>query len=245
MSEPDLQRILVEARAYQRDRPVLGAVHLVLPFAILATTLILLFLAGRLQNYVGTGIVFFFTVGKLGILSGAVADNPTGLTSLQLAAMVFYMDVLYAYFLAVNLHYIYRIPRVGPWLERVQTYCRYWIVTQPWMKRWAFTGVMLFVMFPLTGTGAPGGSILGRLVGLRASTTLTAIAVGSALGCGLMAAFAAPLEPIFHDLRHEWWFPASGVGVLAILLWFLFRLGRRLSKAAEDFARKPTAGGEL
>jgi uncharacterized membrane protein len=151
--------------------------------------------------------------------------------------MVFYMDCLYAYFLAYNLHHVYRLPRVGPWLQRLHDYCRYWIVHQPWMRRWAFTGVMLFVMFPLTGTGAPGGSILGRLVGLRARTTMVAITLGSALGVTIMAAFARPLEPIFHDIQHEWWFEAAGILVLAIVMVLLIRLGRRISRAAEALAR--------
>jgi len=179
-----------------------------------------------------------FYLGKLIILSGAAPDSTFGMSTLALAALVVFVDMVVAYFFAYNLHHVYRIPRVGPWLERLQHFCRYWLARNTWMRRWAFTGVLLFVMFPLTGTGAPGGSILGRIVGLRPVTTLLAIATGSLLGCGLMAAFAVRLEPVFHGLQRELWFQISGLAILAILLVVLVRLGHMLSKAAARHARE-------
>jgi len=244
MPASDLKEILAESERMERDRPVLTRLHLLLPLVLLAGAVALLYLAGDLGKVSAAAAASFFYLGKLVILSGALPDQSFGMTALQLAVMVFLMDMWVAYCFAYNLHHVYRIPRVGPWLERLQRYCRYWLSHQPWMKRWAFTGVMLFVMFPLTGTGAPGGSILGRIVGLRARTTLFAIALGSTLGCGLMAGFAARLEPSFHELRDEWWFAASGLAILAILLVVLIRLGHKLSQAADRHARAQEAGGD-
>jgi uncharacterized membrane protein len=235
MPPTNLQELIAESRKMEQDRPLRGALHLILPFAILAVTIVLLKLAGRLATVATAAGVSFFTLGKLIILTSAHPDVKLG--AIELAFMVFYMDCLYAYLLAYNLHHLAKIPRFGPWLARLHNYCRYWLKTHPWMKRWAFTGVMLFVLFPLTGTGAPGGSILGRIVGLRARTTLSAIALGSALGCTLMAAFARPLEPILSGIQHEWWFEASGIAILAIVILLLLHLGRKLSKAAQEFAR--------
>lgn len=242
MSSTNLQEILAQARRTQEDRPVRSLLHLLLPLGLLVSAIVLLALTGRLGTVATAAGVSFFTLGKLIILSGALPDFP--LTTEELALMVIFMDCLYAYFLAYNLHHLYRVPRVGPWLERLQNYCHYWLAKNPWMRRWAFTGVMLFVLFPLTGTGAPGGSILGRLVGLSARTTLMAIAVGSVLGCTLMAAFAVPLEKVFHDIQHEWWFEAIGLLVLAMLILLLYRLGRRLSRAAQRYADSQGQGGD-
>jgi len=244
MPSLDLKDLLAEARRMQQDRPGLTLFHLLMPVGVLVLAVTLLALTGALGKVSIAAATSFFSLGKLIILSGAIPDKTFSMSAMQLAAMVVFMDCLYAYLLAYNLHHLYRLPRVGPWLERVQSFCRYWLSRRPWMKRWAFTGVMLFVLFPLTGTGAPGGSILGRLVGLRPRTTLLAIAMGSVLGCGLMASFAAPLEPLFHGLRHEWWFEASGVAVLAILVFMLLRLGRRLAAAAERYNRSQDSGGQ-
>ena len=245
MPASNLKEILAESERMQRDRPVLTRLHLLLPLGLLVCAIALLLLAGGLGRVSAAAAASFFYLGKLVILSGALPDQSFGMTALSLAIMVFLMDMWVAYCFAYNLHHVYRIPRVGPWLERLQRYCRFWLSRQPWMKRWAFTGVMLFVIFPLTGTGAPGGSILGRIVGLRAWTTLCAIALGSTLGCGLMAGFAARLEPFFRDLREEWWFAAGGLVILAILLLFLIRLGRKLSQAADRYARAQETGGDV
>ena len=62
-----------------------------------------------------------------------------------------------AYLLTFNLHRIYKIPAHRPVDPApAETTAATGSCNQPWMRRWAFTGVMLFVMFPLTGTGAPG-----------------------------------------------------------------------------------------
>ena len=242
MPDADLQELIAESRRAEKDRPFLGVLHLLLPPGILVAAIVILEATGNLGTVAALAGASFFTLGKLIILTGAHPDVP--LNAGELAAMVFFMDCLYAYLLAYNLHHLVRIPRFGPWLARLHNYCRYWLSTHRWMKRWAFTGVMLFVLFPLTGTGAPGGSIIGRLVGLSARTTLAAIALGSLLGCTLMAAFARPLEPFFEEIKDEWWFEASGVAILAIVVFLLVYLGRKLSRAAEDFARTEALGKE-
>jgi uncharacterized membrane protein len=159
------------------------------------------------------------------------------MTSGEIALLVFCMDVWVGYVFAFHVHHLYRAGRAGAWLRRLAGYCRWWLVRNPWMRRWAFTGVALFVMIPLTGTGAPGGALLGRLVGLRAPATVLAIAAGSGLGCSLVFASAGPLRPLVEDIQHEWWFEGIGIAVLAIVMLLLWRLGRRLSRAAAELER--------
>jgi len=238
MPDFTLDDIVAEARRGRQAHPGRTWFHLLLPVVLVVVAVSVLSLEGFFPRVGAAAAAALFYLGKLVILTGALPDSTFGMTSLELAALVFFMDMVTAYFFAFNLHYVYRVPRVGPWIERLQAYCRYSLKTHPWMRKWAFTGVMLFVMFPLTGTGAPGGSLLGRLVGLRPSVTLLGIALGSSLGCILMAAFAAPLEPVFHEVQEKLWFKALGLVVLAILLLGLIRLGRRLSVAAERHARE-------
>lgn len=243
MPSADMRRLLADARRLEEDRPVLTRLHLVLPFVILIAAAVLLALSGRLAVVAGTGLVALVTLGKLMIPLGAAPEFH--MTPVELAFLIFFMDCWVAYLFAFNLHHVYRLPRVGPWLERLHDYCRYWLAEQPWMRRWAYMGVMLFVCFPLTGTGAPGGSILGRLAGLRAWVTLSAIALGSACGCFLLASFAEQLRPYFADPRFRFWSTAIGVAVVVMLVWLLVRLGRRLSRSAADYARSlDDSGGD-
>jgi len=231
---PTIEEILAEARALELQQPMLSRVHLVLPFLIIVGAYVVLGFLGVAGRFTVAGLAAL-PVGKFIILAGAVGEMP--LNQWQLAAMVVAMDTWVAYVLAYNLHHVYKIPRVGPWLHDVQNYCRYWLHEMPWIRRWAITGVALFVMFPLSGTGAPGGALLGRIVGLRPRVTLMAVFAGSLIGCGIMAAFALPLEHVFHGVAGEWWFKASGVAILVILLFVLWRIGLRVSRAARQFAR--------
>ena len=101
---------------------------------------------------------------------------------------------------------------------------------------------MLFVVVPLSGTGAPGGALLGRIVGLRPRTILAAVFTGSLIGCGIMVAFASQISHSFAEVQGEWWFRAIGFGILAILLIVLWRLGAHISRAANQFAEAQTKG---
>jgi uncharacterized membrane protein len=239
--QPTIEEILAEAEELERQQPVLSRIHLFMPFLIVIGIYILLGIVGLAGTFTVAGLTAL-PLGKFIILTGAVDDNP--LNQWQLALMVICMDTFVAYVLAYNLQYVYKIPRVGPWLHDITNYCRYWLNEAPWIRRWAITGVMLFVMFPLSGTGAPGGAILGRIVGLRPRVTLMAVFAGSVLGCGIMAAFAVKLELLFHGIQGEWWFKASGIAILAILLFVLWRLGVRISRAAEAFAQAEAQGGK-
>jgi len=244
MSQSAIDEILAESQRMQRDRPVLALLHLLLPLVVLIGTGVALWANGSLGTVSTVALTAFFTIGKLIILTGAVSDSAFGMNQWELAATVMWLDLFVAYVFAFNLHWVHRIPRVGPAVLRLQNYCRYWLSMQPWMKRSAFSAVALFVMFPLTGTGAPGGSLLGRLVGLRPGTTLSAIGLGSILGCGLMASFATPLEAFFHDIQHTLWFKAAGLASLAIVGVLLFFLGRRLSRAADLYEKQQQSGGD-
>ncbi|MHC4449900.1 MAG: small multi-drug export protein [Planctomycetota bacterium] len=239
--QPTIEEILAEAEELERQQPMLSRIHLVMPILIIIGLYVVLGVLGLADAFSLAGLAAL-PVGKFIILTGAVADNP--LNQWQLALMVICMDTWVAYVLAYNLQYVYKIPRVGPWLHDITNYCRYWLHEAPWIRRWAITGVMLFVMFPLSGTGAPGGAILGRILGLRARVTLLAVFCGSVIGCGIMAMFAGRLEVVFHGLQGEWWFKASGIAILAMLLFALWRIGVRVSRAAEAFAQSEAQGGE-
>jgi len=239
----DPLEILLQEPSIGRRSSLLSWVNLIAPLLVMALAIVLLDRSGDLTRVSRAVGVAFFALGKLIVVFGAAPDATFKMTPWELAPMVVFMDLLLAYFLGFNLHFIYRVPRVGPWILRVMMFCRYVLEHRPWMRRWAFTGVLLFVFFPITGSGAPAACILGRLVGLRPLTTFVAIMVGSVTGCALLATFAARLEPILEQFQNEWWFRSAGYAVLGILVLLLYRLGRRLSKAVDAFAQTPKEAG--
>ena len=241
MERDAVERIIREQEELQRKRPIYTLINLFLPVLAIGAAVAVLAATGNLAR-VSAAVGISFPIGKLIIVFGAAPNAP--LSPYALAAIVFYMDILVAHVFAFNLHHVFRIPKVGPAVMRMQSLCRYVLSTRPWMRRWAATGVMLFVMFPITLTGAPAGSILGRIVGLGPWTTLIAIALGSLVGCSVLALFATPLEPVFHDIANDWWFQAAGFAVIGILVLLLYRLGRRLSRAVDAFAQAEEAGGD-
>lgn len=242
MEDDRLREALEESARLARPQPGHPLVHALAAGVVLLAAVVLLHLAGRLATVGPLALTAFFTVGKLLILLGTASEK-VGMTTGELVLMILFLDVWVGYVFAFQVQHVYRAGRVGAWLRRLTGYCRWWLASNPWMRRWAFTGVMVFVLIPLTGTGAPGGSLLGRLVGLGPWTTLLGISLGSVLGCVLVAGLAEPLRPLVREVMYEWWFEGLGLAVLAIVMLLLWRLGRRLSRAAAELERS-AGGGE-
>jgi uncharacterized membrane protein len=127
-----------------------------------------------------------------------------------------------------NMDLLFRIPKLGPWFRRIRDRTRRMVARNPWLRRQAFLGVILVVMFPLTGTGAIAGSILGRLAGLRRGTNLIAIVLGAIAGSGAIAALVLLIgvERTRELLDH----PALLAVVLVVLLGGSFLLAHRLQR---------------
>jgi len=184
---------------------------------------------GLVGTLLGAAVAVFTALGKFAPIVGLGADSP--LSVWEWAALVVYMDVSIATLLTFNLGALYRIPLVGPILEGLAEHGQYMLKTRPWLGKLTFVGVVLFVMFPLTGTGAVGGSIFGRLLGLGAWRTWLAIATGAVVGTGIMALFAdgiaATLTP---EVRGSWRFQAAGLGILAALIAVITWRGHRVAQ---------------
>jgi uncharacterized membrane protein len=181
-----------------------------------------------LGTLVITAVTTFFAAGKFIILTGAAQLTDFG--PWDLAVMVFAMDVITAALLAFNLDVFYRIPQMGPSLRRLQDYGRYTLRKKPWLRRLSFVGIVLFVLFPVAATGAVGGSILGRLLGMRPYRLVLAIAIGSCLGCTTMAVGADAIRDAAEHMRDDPWFRAAGFAVVVLivaLLWVRYRAIQR------------------
>ncbi len=245
--EPDLRALLEQEDRHDNVlRRRLAFLSLVVPPAL---AIVLLALAAVFRGpafagtLVGQAVLIFTVLGKFAILQSAVVSH--GLNEWELASLVAYMDISVATVLVYNLPRLYRLKRIGPTLEDLAEHGLYMLERQRWLGRVTFVGVVAFVMFPLTGTGAIGGSIFGRLLGLSPRRTLVAIAMGALIGSFGMAAFADAVNRFFTpELRASWEFRITGAAVLGLMIFAVWHRGRRITRElrARRAARNPTNG---
>jgi uncharacterized membrane protein len=226
LKEEEERHDLVESRKMLRRLTLAGP--FVVGFVLLAVIAVL---QGPEVSaaIVGQAILIFTVLGKFAILQGVL--HPEAFTPWELATIVAYMDISIAVILVYNLPRLYRIPRLGPTLEDLAEHGLFLLEQHPWLRRITILGVVAFVMFPLTGTGAIGGSIFGRLLGLGPRRTMASIAVGACIGSFGMAAFGHTIAGVFtEEMRDSWEFKAVGVASLLVMVAIVWWRGRKVTQ---------------
>ena len=225
--------------------------HPVLFFATLITPIVLLFGAVGVcwwvrgweftAKLVGAAVATFFVLGRFVILLGqqpeaveasdaAILDKFSFLTPGELFMMVTYMDISVALLVAFHIGALFRLPWLGKRVASLVEDARFVLESMPWMRRLTFTGLTLFVAFPLAATGAVGGSILGTLLGL----SRTAVFIGTILGClignGLLY-FAA--EQVSRYVKFD--NPIVKFGGIAVILALIIFMEIRYKRSKNKF----------
>ena len=124
-----------------------------------------------------------------------------------LGTVVFYLDSVVAVLMAYNFDLMLKIPVVGEKIRAAQAGARSFLERRPWFRKLAYSGIVAFVFFPISGTGAIFGSILGNMLGISRYLLIFLIMLGGAIG-GYGFALGADLfgekfelmieHPIFH-----------------------------------------------
>ena len=226
-----LMRQEEERHAAEAHRRHLANVTLVTP-PLVAIALLILAAVFKGPAYagaiVGQAFLIFTVLGKFAILTGPINET---FSSFELAILVASMDVAIASVLVYNLPRLYRLKRFGQTLEDLAEHGLYMLEQRRWLGRVTFLGVIAFVMFPLTGTGAIGGSIFGRLLGLSARRTLIAIVIGACIGSFGMAFFGDAVTSVFtEEVRQSWEFKAAGIAALAVMVALVWWRGRKVTQ---------------
>ena len=213
--------------------PAVSYAMLVLPVAVgvFLLTLFFFFVGGDAALEVLTTAAVTMTVaGKFvvlrGLHDGGFFDSPY-----KLALLVVYLDLTVAFVAIYNLPVLYRIPKFGAKLNHVRVTGEKILALNPWMRKVTFFGVVAFVMFPLSGTGAIGGALFGRLLGMSRPRTLIAIGIGAVFGAFGMAALAVLFKDRLEDLQDN---PVLSVGGLVIVVVVIYWLVRRYKKMAAE-----------
>jgi len=140
---------------------------------------------------------FFLTPAQVMILFGmmvAYVLPPAGKETVIPMGMVFglpwwlmaftigFLDFVGGLFMAWNFPLALKIPYLGPWMARFMASGETYLNRRPWLERLYFLGLVLFVSFPLEGSGSIAGTIVGRMLGMGKKEVLAAITIGGFLG---------------------------------------------------------------
>jgi uncharacterized membrane protein len=148
-------------------------------------------------------------------------------TPFFLAGLAVLTESCIAFFVMVNLDVLFKLPWLGQGLRGIEHNGRATLSRRRWIRRMAFLGVVIFVSIPVPGTGAVGGTVVGRLVGLGEKRTLLAVLTGTVVGAYGMALGASALAQVFRPERDSIWFGILRLGIIILIIVFLSLLGRR------------------
>lgn len=218
-------------RQFRIHYPLMWISTLLAPVVV---TIALLVVLGIINGWeqpsklVSHAFLTFCVFGRFIILFGTEGDAAEKYEILlspgELFSLVTYMDFITALFVTFHMGVLFRVPYVGEKIAMLVWDGKFIMDSQPWIKRIAFLGLVVFVIFPTSTTGSIGGSIFGRLLGMSRWLTVGGVLLGSLLGNGLMYAFAKSINKYINP--DNIWLKAVGVAIIVvavILLEFRYR----------------------
>ncbi|PKL62389.1 MAG: hypothetical protein CVV31_06035 [Methanomicrobiales archaeon HGW-Methanomicrobiales-2] len=200
-------------RALLANPYLTGSIKFILPLAIIPAIFAALYLTEPYQQFlIISGLIVAYFVppaGKESIIPIAILMGyPWWLITLTL----FLLDVAVSLFVVWNFDLALKIPLVGRVLESGMTMGRNYTETLPWLRRFSTIGLILFIFFPLQGTGAMNGAILGRLLGLEKFRVFGCVCIGSLASCLVIALGADVLLDVYRQN------PTLGIGLLVAIV---------------------------
>ena len=218
-------------KTFRAERPILWWATLLAPIILTAAVLGLLTVIegpGYAWKCVYHAFLTFFVLGRFVLLAGVEGNTTETIAKIamkpsELFFLVTYLDFIVALFVTFHMGVLFRIPKIGHKLAMLVWDGKFFMDSQPWIKRMAFFGLVGFVTIPFSTTGSIGGSILGRLLGLSRWTTVSGVLLGSIVGNGIMYAFA---KQINKHLQDNWQFRLAGlllIVVICVLLEWRYR----------------------
>lgn len=245
-------RELAFGRELRNRQPLLWWSTLLGPFALTALILATLWITKGWEfvaKLVGTALGTFFGLGRFVILlgsdaakadaAGLASDADTKhfqfLTSLQLLAMVTWMDLCVACLLIFHAAFLFRIPKIGPGMLKLREEGEFFMLYQPWMRRFTIAGLALFVAFPLAATGSVAGAIFGQLLGMPRRSIVLSIVLGTMLGNGGMYFFGGALRKLgIFDPTNPWNLVGGVAAIIAVIALLGWRYNAMKKKMKRD-----------
>lgn len=164
-----------------------------------------------------TCLSLFAFFGKFAILVGMMP--PFKLHPLVVSMTIAYLDILFGVFFILNFDWLYKAPFFGKKMKKLEEKGKELLLKYKWVEKLAFWGLVLFVIFPASGTGAIGATFVGKFLGMRADLILKAIIIGAIVGCLGIAYFGHTIKVLF---QYDKILGITILGIIAILLIILY-----------------------
>jgi uncharacterized membrane protein len=189
----------------------------------------------------------FFAVGKFLPLWGITGKSQFG--PYELGVVIWMMDTFNVVLFVYALELFYKIKPLSRWLHKVQANSALVLDAYPRLRKMSRVGLVLFVLFPIAGTGSIGATFIGILLRTPRRVLITCVSIGGLLG-GMLMAFAAAnfssalqsLQGMQADPRLKYVFVGVVVALLVAGVWVMNRAYRNvLAQARCDAADRTTA----
>ncbi len=112
-----------------------------------------------------------------------------GFAPMTMAFTVAFVDLWVAMLISWNYWYITKIPKVGVQLKKAEDKGAKTMMKIPVLEKGAWLGIVLLSLIPAIGAGGFFGSIIGKMIGMKPGSVISAVFVGSFLS-GLIYAYA-------------------------------------------------------
>jgi hypothetical protein len=205
--------------------------RILFPFALGISYLLLLLLALSYEQWLIIGglmlayILPMVPTGKESVIPIGIA---VGFPWWLMAFTIALLDVLGGIFMALNFDIALKIPGFGRWLQKFITNGEQFFERRPWLRRFSFMGVALFIMFPLQGSGR--ATFVGRMMGLSPVRVLLAITIGAFVGCTIIALSAEAIKNLILMYPLLGISVAVAVIVVLAMLYTMYRIRMRKSE---------------
>lgn len=205
--------------------------NIVFPLVLLAAYLVFLILflpSDAFRIHIGLMIAYFIPpAGKESIIPLGIA---LGYSWWLMTVSIALMDALTALFLALNFDMALKIPILGTWMKKFMDTGSSFFAQHKWIERLSFIGLVMFVMFPLQGSGGIGGTLVGRMLGMNRWEVVLAVTIGAFTGCFVIALGAEYLKLAFGEGIIYGAVALAIIGAIIAALYLFFTKKRRLPR---------------
>ncbi|TAJ45613.1 small multi-drug export protein [Methanofollis fontis] len=210
-----------------RDPTVSRLLRLVIPMGIALVFFLALYLSRPYPEFlVLLGLITAYLLPPAGKESVIPIGIGLGEPWWLIGASTLVMDLCCSLFIALNLDLALRIPIIGGVIGRFMEGGRGYLDARPWLERFSYAGLILFVIIPFQGSGGVNATILGRILGFGIGGAVGCVLVGSAVSSFGIALGAGAL---LHLFRHDPVWCAAVVAAAALLLGVAWCVWRRIA----------------
>jgi len=213
-----------------RNPYLVRILKLTLPFAIVAVQITFLYFFLDYPSFLLIiGLMVAYILPPAGKETVIPAGIFLGIPWWLMALSIMMIDIETALFMGWNFDLTLKIPVLGGIMGSFIEKSGEFIKEHPWVKKLYFTGIVVLVMMPVTGSGGIRGTIIGNLLGMQKIPLFLAIVIGSFIGCFGIALAVVFLQELFIKNILVGTAAVIGIIILTLVGWFYWKAYRKRS----------------